>query len=147
MPVSRADYTSVEIRWRKKRINHRLLFGEPDRLVRLDWQRRLAIFCPGKLVGYERWTGTKFGTKTCRIFIFRTAEAGHALSNIPGVKPGGTCLLKTSSNHQSKSVSSLMSNQDILGSLGQLSDNAWRVIHNQIQAGYQPADISKNTAP
>lgn len=147
MPVSRVDYTSVEIRWRKKRINHRLLFGQPDRLIRLDWQRRLAIFRPGKLVGYERWTGTKYGTKAWQIFVFRTVSAQSALSHIPGVIPGGMCLLKTSTIGQTKSVSSLMRDRDNLSKLGTISDGAWRLIHNQVQTGHKATDVSKNAAP
>ncbi|MEO0823988.1 MAG: DUF2840 domain-containing protein, partial [Pseudomonadota bacterium] len=70
----------------------RLLFGQPARLVRLDWQRRLAVFEPGSVLGYERWQASTFGTVDWQIFIVETRRPGARVDDIAGIRPGAELL-------------------------------------------------------
>ena len=86
------DLTAVSIAYRKRRRNHRLLFGQPARLVRLDWQRRLAVFQPGSVLGYERWQANTYGTVDWQIFIVQTRQPGARVDDIAGIRPGAEIL-------------------------------------------------------
>lgn len=88
------ENTLVMLAWRKRRRNYRLLFGDPQRIVSLDWQRSMAAFEPGVIFGYERWLANKYGTQHWSIYIGQTGCPSSALSAIPGVKPGAVLLTR-----------------------------------------------------
>lgn len=87
-----SDLTAVSLSYRKRRRNHRLLFGSPAQTVRLDWQRSLAVFKPGQVFAYERWRGGKYGTIEWRIFILKAASRCERVDVIHGVNPGAHLL-------------------------------------------------------
>ena len=80
-------FTTADIHFRKNRINHRVLFGDIDRFVRLDWQRRLAVFRAGAVIGYERWRANRYGTQNWSIVIGRTVDQGSVV-DVDGLRPG-----------------------------------------------------------
>lgn len=88
----RESLTLVRLTWRKRRRNHRLVFGQPLRHVRLDWQRSAAVFAPGGCFAYERWSATKYGTSSWRLAILRAGDQNDCLERFPGVEPGAAIL-------------------------------------------------------
>ena len=87
--------------YRKNRCNHRLLFGEIEHEVRRGWHRKLAIFMPEKVFGYERWEANAYGTKRWQIFVCRTAKSG-AITKVPGIRPGAKLLLSVHGKTKAK---------------------------------------------
>ena len=82
-----ARLTALHEHYRKKRYNHRVVFGEPLRSVRRGWRSQFAVFAPGQVFGYERWNADKYGTKRWTLTVGRAVHAGR-FTRLPGVKPG-----------------------------------------------------------
>lgn len=76
----------------QNRINHRLRFGIPQKMVALDKRRKIACFTPGQIVGYSRWLGNSYGTQDWRFCVVRTGKPGP-LNPIEGIKPAAQLLL------------------------------------------------------
>ena len=74
------DLIAVLIAYRKSRINHRLRFGSPVNEVRLGWHRKLAVFQPGQIFGYERWRADQYGTQDWRFFVLQAKARGSILT-------------------------------------------------------------------
>lgn len=76
----------VQCHFVKGKINHRLRFGVPINLIRLDKYRQIAVFKREQTVGYIRWRANEYGTQDWRLYIFETSGAGLKTA-IPGVSP------------------------------------------------------------
>ena len=129
------NLTLAAIRWRKNRHNDRILFGAPERLVRLDWQRSLAAFTPGCVVGYERWEANKFGTQSWLIFVLQAVRPKANLSQIPGVFPGAQILLSVRGKGACKAF---LSHLDSIRAKSAIAENdllLWQQISHRLQAG------------
>ena len=122
------ELTTVSIAWRKRRRNHRLLFGKPTRWVRLDWRRRLAVFEPGQLFGYERWRANQYGTQEWQIFILKAAKANTRICQIPGVLPGADLLLSAHGTTGSRRLLKVLDHVSETIRLDVLSEMSWRQI-------------------
>ena len=92
--MSLSNLTAVLCHYGKDRFNHRLRFGVPQALVKLDSYRRLAVFEPGKTFGYIRWRADEYGTQDWRFYILMSQSDG-LLPSIPGVRPGAQILFST----------------------------------------------------
>jgi len=92
--VSLSNLTAVLCHYGKDKFNHRLRFGVPQALVKLDRYRRLAVFEPGKTFGYIRWRADEYGTQDWRFYILKSQSDG-LLPPIPGVRPGAQILFST----------------------------------------------------
>lgn len=128
MAIMADNLTLVSIAWRKRRRNHRLLFGTPYRLIRLDWRRRLAAFNPGQTFGYERWQANRYGTQTWQIFVARTSATGERVSDIPGIRPGADLLFSAYGKTASKRALKLFDHLSETAALETLSECEWRQI-------------------
>ena len=129
------NLTLAAIRWRKNRRNDRILFGAPERLVRLDWQRSLAAFLPGSVFGYERWEANKYGTQSWLIFVLQAVRSNAHFSQIPGVFPGAQILLSVRGKEACKAF---LSHLDDIRAKGVVEDSdplLWEQISHRIQAG------------
>lgn len=120
------DLTVVSIAWRKRRRNHRLLFGAPLHMVRLDWQRRLAAFRAGDIFAYERWQGGKFGTVEWHIFVLQAGHAGEQVSKVSGIFPGAIVLAQVSGKERCKRFLSLLDELKSQRELSDYSAGKWR---------------------
>lgn len=87
--------------YRKKRRNYRLLFGKPEREIRRGWHRKLAIFLPEQVLGYERWEANSYGTQGWNITVCRTVKSG-SVTRISGILPGEKLLLSVQGTTRSK---------------------------------------------
>ena len=140
--IARVDQTSVQlcdhltlvtIAYRKRRHNHRIVFGAPVLEIRRDWHRRIAAFEPEQIFGYERWQANQYGTQDWRFFVCRALYQG-ALTRIPGIMPGAEILLsaigKTQVKRALQAIDHLRNDGDVLASV---APHKWRTIHNSIQ--------------
>jgi len=134
MPApDRERLTVVVIQYRKNRINHRLLFGAPDMVLRRGWRRNLAAFAPDQTFGYERWSAGEYGTREWRLFVCRTSSSG-VLTKIPGIMPGAVLLLEARGKSKVKRAFAAL---DALKNDGETLENLpshrWRALHNSLQ--------------
>lgn len=87
--------THVQIHFVKDIINHRLLFGEPVEVIKLDRFRRLAVFEPQSIFGYIRWRANNFGTIDWKLYIAKTGDEG-LMTQLAGVSPAVKLLVSVS---------------------------------------------------
>lgn len=129
-------YTAVMLEWRKSVRNHRLLFGAPRRMARLDWRRRLAIFEQGDRFGYVRWSAARYGTVDWRVYILKAGGAGDTLCAVPGIRPGAHVLATAIGAGQ---VRKLLAAIDTLkapcGTHDHVTDAGWIRLHAALIAG------------
>jgi len=129
-------FTRVEIAFYPEHLNHWLRFGATDAQQDLDRRRSLALFKPGRVLGYVRWRANEYGTQEWRFTIVRTAEPSLLLSRIPGVCPGGEVLLLVTGNTKVKRA---LLQIDVLEADGfdpaDVSPAYYRHVHNRIAAG------------
>ena len=85
-------YTCVYLHYVQNRMNHRLRFGIPQKVVTIDRRRKIACFTAGQILGYSRWSGNKYGTQDWRFCVVRTGQSGP-LNLMEGIKPAAQSLL------------------------------------------------------
>lgn len=85
-------YTCVYLHYVQNRMNHRLRFGIPQKVVTIDKRRKIACFTAGQILGYSRWSGNKYGTQDWRFCVVRTGQSGP-LNLMEGIKPAAQSLL------------------------------------------------------
>ena len=137
--------TTVSVSWRKNKRNHRLLFGTPQRWVRLDWRRRLAVFETGQIFGYERWATGRYGTVHWSVHVLQAGGAGEQLTAVTGVRPGARILL---SGYGKDRAMRALSELEKLGDpnvLESVDSERWHVLGGKLAAGFPlwEAGISK----
>lgn len=99
----KARRTALHEHYRKKRYNHRVVFGRPLRRVRRSWRSRYAVFEAGEIFGYERWLADQYGTQIWTITIGQAVEGGH-FTRSPGIKPGADIWLTATGEAQVKKL-------------------------------------------
>lgn len=121
-----ARLTAVHEHYRKKRYNHRVIFGSPMRYVRRGWRSRLAIFEAGQVFGYERWLADKYGTQHWIMVIGRAVQGG-AFATLSGIKPGLDIWVRVTGKTKVKRLLAII---DVLKSAGHapenVSEHRWR---------------------
>ena len=80
------EYTLIQCHFVRGILNHRLRFGKPDTLIKLDKYRQLACFKSGRTLGYIRWRANEYGTQEWRFFILKAQNQG-ILTRVPGITP------------------------------------------------------------
>ena len=129
--------------YRKKRRNHRLLFGVVDLSIRRTWHRRMLGFRPGRVFGYERWMANIYGTQRWSIVVCR-ATTDMRFARLPGVLPGAEVWLEARGQTQVTRVFAAldaMKAADI--SPEHLHERRWRALHNALEIHREPADLVK----
>lgn len=86
------EITQVQIHFVKGLINHRLRFGQPTKVIKLDRYRRLATFPMHEIFGYIRWRANEYGTQDWRVYILKTQPNG-LVSQVPGILPAVKILV------------------------------------------------------
>jgi hypothetical protein len=136
-----SELTTVSIAWRKRRRNHRLIFGAPYRWVRLDWRRRLAAFTPGQIFAYERWRANKYGTQSWQIFVVKAGRHKTCVQRIPGVFPGAELLLAAYGSTASKRLLKCFDQLGKTEPLERISEHRWKQISYLKEAGLWPLAV------
>jgi len=78
--------TLIQCHFVRGKLNHRIRFGTPDKIIKLDKYRKLACYEEGRILGYIRWRANEFGTQDWRFFIVKTQSAG-LLTCVSGISP------------------------------------------------------------
>ncbi len=132
--VASSNLTIVSIAWRKQRRNHRLLFGSPREIVRLDWRRRLAVFETDQIFGYERWRANQYGTIVWQIFVIKAGGPGDRLNEVSGIQPGAEILLSAHGKAAAKRALDMFGVVSEFMPLDEVPEQLWRDISHRMQA-------------
>ena len=132
------NLTTVLISYRKNRLNHRLLFGQPEIRIRRGWRREILGFLPGQTFGYERWQANKFGTQYWRIAICLTTNQGPA-TRFPGIAPGVILLFDALGKQSAKRALAMLDELKTCSPAGLVSipTHEWRMYANDLRLGVQ----------
>ena len=99
-----APLTRVSLAYVEQRIDIYLRFGEPERTIRLDRWRRVAMFLPGAVVCRIRWHANDYGTVRWQLMVMQACTPLDAAQRIPGVLPGARLLLHAESEPAVRAV-------------------------------------------
>ena len=75
--------------------NHRLRFGVPQSVTKLDNYRSVAAFIPDTIFGYIRWQRNEYGTTLWRLVIAKTVHEDR-IQKYAGILPGAHILVNVS---------------------------------------------------
>ncbi|MHA7774681.1 DUF2840 domain-containing protein [Roseibium sp. M-1] len=129
--------------------NDRLRFGAPRQRLTLDKRRALAVFRPGALFGYLRWTANEFGTQIWSLAVGRTARPGEPITRLQGVRPGAEILLQLSGAARVKRILKHLDALETSGfALPEISPAYYRHLHNRSLTGFgfRPYSIGQQRA-
>ena len=147
--MSEQFLTVVELVFFPEFRNDRLRFGAPQDRVLLDRRRALAVFRPGALFGYLRWTANEFGTQIGSMLVGRTARPGAPITRLQGVRPGAEILLQLSGAARVKRILKHLDALETSGfALQEISPAYYRHLHNRILTGieFRPYSIGQHRA-
>jgi hypothetical protein len=132
-------FTTVELIWLEKRIEHWIRFGRDSGETILDRRRRILRFAPGSVFAFIRWAANDFGTILSRIDIVRAVAPGDAYSTLPFVRPGGDILLRLTGWPKVERVLQAIDAVEQAGvDPADACPDHWRHVHNRLTAGHEP---------
>ncbi len=90
--------TQVESVYIQDRLNYRLLFGHPVRVIENEFvygerTRKTSYFQPGEIFGIDLWQRNDYGTSAWTVYVLQAAEPGEDAMPVPQVKPAVKVLL------------------------------------------------------
>ncbi len=134
VPLTRVALASV-----RRYIRIRLRFGAPQRIVRLDDYRRLAIFLPGAVCCRLSWAANAYGTVAWTLIVMQAATPLDAIQRIAGVTPGARLLLRVDGKPQVKTVLALIDAIEAQGIAPvAVSPTYWRTVANRLAVRQAP---------
>ncbi|MDD5364803.1 MAG: DUF2840 domain-containing protein [Gallionellaceae bacterium] len=129
-PLTRVSLAHVE-----QRIDIYLRFGEPERTIRLDRWRRVAMFLPGAVFCRIRWHANDYGTVRWQLMVMQACMPLDAAQRIPGVLPGARLLLHAEGE---PAVRAVLAQLDAIEAQGiapaDVSPAYWRTLGNRLAA-------------
>jgi len=137
--------TLIQCHFVRDRLNHRIKFGTPDRLIKLDKYRKLACFEEGRILGYIRWRANEYGTQDWRFYILKTQCAG-VLTRVSGVSPAVKLLSFFNGPQSVKRALKAFDAVEIEAKLGveTLSEAYWMTFQNDLGARNNMATHSRD---
>jgi len=135
----------VQCHFVRDRINHRLRFGTPFEFIKLDAQRKIALFKPGSIFGYIRWKANQYGTVDWRLYVLKVARQGQ-LSCVPGVTPAVNVLVSVSGKeamNRALPVIDHLENTAISG-LENVPESYWLTVSNALLLRQSPRELPRN---
>ena len=139
-----ARLTALHEHYRKKRYNHRVVFGQPLRRVRRGWRSRYAVFAAGQVFGYERWLANQYGTQVWTLAIGKAVQGGHH-TRMPGIKPGAEIWVMAKGKTQ---VKRLFTALDAMKKAGikpeDVYEHRWRNIGLMLGPNGDPAGVVRS---
>lgn len=122
-----------------RHVRIRLRFGAPQRVVRLDAYRRLAIFLPCAVFCRVSWAANVYGTTTWTLMVMQAATPLDAIQRIVGVTPGARLLLRVDGKSDVKTVLALIDAIEADGIAPvAVSPAYWRTVANRLAARQAP---------
>lgn len=142
--MSAPRWTTVELTWLEKRIEHWVRFGRPVEETLLDRRRRVLSFAPGAVLAFVRWASNDFGTVVSRIDILRATQPGEAYQTVPFVTPGGEILLHLNGLPKVERALQVIDAVEALGlDPSDAAPDYWRHVHNRLVANDVPHPYSR----
>jgi hypothetical protein len=117
----------------------RLRFGAPQRIVRLDGYRRLAVFLPGAIFCRVNWAANAYGTVAWTLMVMQAATPLDVIQRIAGVTPGARLLLRVDGKPHVKTVLALIDAIEAGGIAPvAVSPAYWRTVANRLAVRLAP---------
>lgn len=133
--------TLLHERYRKNRINSRVIFGQPVRHVRRGWHSKHAVFQPEQVFGYERWSGNKFGTQHWSIHVGQAVRSGYC-TRLPGIRPGADIWLTANGKAQVQKFFIALDEMNKHGLNPEyISEHRWRDLQLMLGPNGAPANL------
>ncbi len=124
--------TGVELVFYPEYRNDRLRFGKPVERLNLDKRRALALFEPGQVFGYLRWSANEFGTQIWRLLIAQAVGKRERIVRLEGVKPGASVLLHLNGATRVRLMLKRLDTLEAEGfALQDISPSYFRHLHNR----------------
>ena len=137
--------TLVQLHFVKGLINHRLRFGTPQSITKLDKYRSIAVFKSGSVFGYIRWRANEFGTQDWRVYVLKVQTDGY-ISEVIGVSPAVKVLLTAQGKPAAKRCLSALDALEIEagGSLSNVPESYWASFCNAVLLRKTPRKLPRN---
>ena len=136
--------TAVHEHYRKKRYNHRVVFGQPVRRVRRGWRSRYAVFEAGQVFGYERWFANQYGTQAWTFTVGKAVQDGHH-TRVPGIKPGAQIWVMAKGKTQVKRLFTALDSMKKAGIKPEdVCEHRWRNIGLMLGPNGDPAGVVRS---
>ncbi|WP_417462962.1 DUF2840 domain-containing protein [Kordiimonas sp.] len=137
--------TRVELAFYPEHLNYWLRFGSPVDRIELDKRRSLAVFEPGQVFGYVRWSANEFGTQDWRLTVLEAQEPHIMLSRVPGVSPGVDVLLLVKGKGPVKRTLAVLDQLETDGfPLEDVSPSYYRHVHVRVTANRKIRSYSQD---
>ena len=140
-------YTVVQLHFVRGLINHRLRFGQPSFISKLDKYRSLASFSTGSIFGYIRWRANEYGTQDWRVYVLKAQSEGY-LSQVTGVAPAVKSLLSVQGKPAVKRCLMALDKleRQAGGSLEDVSESYWPCFNNALLLRNEPRKLQRDLA-
>lgn len=137
--------TLVQLHFVKGLINHRLRFGTPKSMTKLDKYRSIAAFKAGSVFGYIRWRANEYGTQDWCVYVLKAQTAGY-ISDVIGVSPAVKILLAAQGKPAAKRCLSALDALEIeaSGSLSKVPESYWPSFNNAVLLRKTPRRLPRN---
>ena len=137
--------TQVQLHFVRNRINHRIRFGQPHEIIKLDKYRKVALFEPEKTFGYIRWRSNEHGTIDWRLYVLKTTSKGH-LSCIPGIAPAVKMLLSVTGKAAMKCALPIIDSleKEALNGIENIPESYWITLSNSLLLKQNPRQLPRN---
>lgn len=139
MGFSMNDLTQVELTFIKDRVERWIRFGHAAHDQRIDRNRRIKGFAPGRVFAFVRWASNDYGTVESWVHILQAVPPGRPCSSVPFVTPGARILLRLQGWPK---VEQVLHAIDVVEQAGIDSAEAcpdhWRHVMNRISARERP---------
>ena len=139
--------TLIQCHFVRDKLNHRVRFGQPEKVISLDKYRKLACFKSRATLGYIRWRANEYGTQDWRFFVLKTQSTG-ILTRVPGVTPAVKVLASFNGTQVVKRALVALDDveKSVSGPIETLPESYWIAFQNGLSTrrtvrGLQP-DVS-----
>lgn len=138
-------HTIVQVHFVRGLINHRIRFGTPEALVKLDKYRSVATFSLGSIFGYIRWRANEYGTQDWRVYVLKAQSNGY-VSEVAGISPAVKVLVNVQGKPAVKRCLSALDELEIEagGSLEAVPETYWPCFSNALLLRKAPRKLPRN---
>lgn len=139
------SHTLVQIHFVRGLINHRLRFGQPVSVDKLDRYRSLATFSLGDIFGYIRWRANEYGTQDWRVYVLK-AQTGGYISEVIGVSPAVKVLMSAQGKPAVKRCLTALDRLEAQagGALETVPESYWSGFANALLLRKAPRDLPRH---
>lgn len=122
--------------WRFAGRSHTWLrFGEPQSVMRVDSQRRIAVFGPGVVCCRVQWVANAYGPIFWQLMVLQADDGSHNIQTVRGVMPGARILLRVRGEARVQTALRVMDEISAWGiPLAHVSTDYWRTLDNRLAA-------------